>query len=69
MEVRRRKNESVSSFLYRFSKRVQQTGILKEVKRRRVKTRPMNRRARRNAALYRKTKAETIARAKKYGGK
>ncbi len=69
MEVRKRKSESVSSFLYRFNKRVQQTGVLKEVKRRRVKTRPVNRGARRKAALYRTAKASSIARAKKYGNK
>ncbi len=69
MEIRKRKNESVSSFLYRFNKRIQQTGVLKEVKKRRFHSRPVNRSARRNAALYRKTRVETITKAKKQGSR
>lgn len=67
MEVRRRKNENVGSFLYRFSKRIQQSGVLKEVKKRRVTTRPQNRTKRRLSALYRMNKKEQIAKSKKYG--
>lgn len=67
MEVRKRKNENAGSFLYRFSKRVQQSGVLKEVKKRRAHTRPVNRRKRRLAALYKANKKEEIARMKKYG--
>lgn len=67
MEVRKRKNENVGSFLYRFSKRVQQSGVLKEVKKRRAHTRPVNRQKRRLSALYKANKKEEIARMKKYG--
>jgi ribosomal protein S21 len=67
MEVRRRKNENVGSFLYRFSKRVQQSGVLKEVKKRRAHSRPQNRRKRRLGALYRQGKKHEIARMRKYG--
>lgn len=69
MEVRRRKNENAGSFLYRFSKRIQQSGVLKEVKKRRVKTRPENKRKRRSRALYRMNKKEEMAKSKKYGRK
>ncbi len=67
MEVRRRKNENLGSFLYRFSKRIQQSGVLKEVKKRRSQTRPKNKRKRRLAALYRMNKKEEITKLKKYG--
>jgi ribosomal protein S21 len=67
MEVRRRKNENVSSFLYRFSKRVQQSGVLKEVRKRRARTRPKNRGKRRLTALYKASKKNEIAKLKKYG--
>ena len=67
MEVRRRKNENVGSFLYRFSKRVQQSGVLKEVKKRRARSRPQNRRKRKLGALYRDKKRGDISRMKKYG--
>ncbi len=67
MEVRRRKNENVGSFLYRFSKRMQQSGVLKEVKKRRSTTRPENKTKRRLAALYKMNKKEEIVKLKKYG--
>lgn len=67
MEVRKRKNENVGSFLYRFSKRIQQSGVLKEVKKRRSRTRPQNKGKRRLAALYRMNKKEEITKLKKYG--
>ena len=51
MEVRRRKNENVGSFLYRFSKRIQQSGVLKEVRKRRVRSRPENKRKREERSL------------------
>jgi len=67
MEVRKRKNENSSAFLYRFSKRIQQSGVLKEVRKRRAHGRPENRGKRRLAALYRAGKKEEIAKQKKYG--
>lgn len=67
MEVRRRKNENVGSFLYRFSKRVQQSGVLKEVRKRRAHGRPENKRKRRLGALYRMNKQSEISKLKKYG--
>ncbi len=67
LEIRKKEGESVGSFLYRFGKRVKQSGILKEVKKRRFKGRVVNRRKVRLAALYRKDKQAEIARLKKYG--
>ena len=67
MEVRKRKNENVGSFLYRFSKRIQQSGVLKEVRKRRVRSRPENKRKRKLSALYRMKKKDEMAKSKKYG--
>ena len=53
LEIRKKEGESTGSFLYRFGKRVKQSGILKEVKKRRFKGRAVNRRKVRLAALYR----------------
>ncbi len=67
MEIRKRKNESVGTFLYRFNKRVQQSGILKEVKKRKAVTRPQNRRKRRISAIYRYRREKEIKRSRKLG--
>ncbi len=67
LQVRKKEGESVGSFLYRFSKRVKQSGILKEAKKRRFKSRIVNRRKVRLAAFYRQEKQAEMARLKKYG--
>lgn len=54
IEVRRRNNESPESLLRRFSKRVQQSGILIRAKKRRFYAPPKNKRAVREDALRRK---------------
>lgn len=53
LEVRRRKNEPISAFLHRFSTRVKQSGILREARKRRYHSRPVNRAKRRANAIYR----------------
>ena len=67
MELKRREGESVSAFLYRFSKKMQHTGILKEAKKRRTRTRTINKNKRRIAAIYRDEKRAEIEAAKKLG--
>ncbi|OGY62924.1 MAG: hypothetical protein A2745_02650 [Candidatus Harrisonbacteria bacterium RIFCSPHIGHO2_01_FULL_44_13] len=67
MEVKKRAGESTSSLLYRFSKRVQQSGILRESKKRRSYHRPINRNKRRLSALHREQKRKEFERAKKLG--
>lgn len=69
IEVRKRKNENVSSLIYRFSKRVQQSGILKEAKKRKYYDRPINKRKRRISALYKARKEEELRRLAKMGHK
>ncbi len=69
MDVKKRKNESVGSFLYRFNKRVQQSGILKEVKKRRFTSRPRNRIKRRASAIYKMERAKEVKKMRKLGYK
>ena len=69
IEVRKRKNENASAFIYRFNKRVQQSGVLKEVRKRRTSGRSENRLKRRKRALYRITKQADIAKQRKQGTK
>lgn len=53
IEVRKRNNESSESLLRRFSKRVQQSGVLLRAKKRRFYEPPKNKRAARTDALRR----------------
>lgn len=67
LEVRKKEGESISSALFRFGKRIKQSGILKEVKSRRFRARKINKRKVHLGALYRVQKEKEIARQKKYG--
>lgn len=67
MEVKRKEGESVSAFLYRFTKKMQQSGILKEAKKRKHSARAINKTKRKEKALYRETKKAEMSKAKKLG--
>lgn len=67
IEVRQRSNESTTQALFRFTRRVKRSGVLKEVSKRRFTKRPITKRQRRLAALYRAGKAAEVAHAKKLG--
>lgn len=67
IEIRKKENENTASMLYRFSKKVQQSGVLKEAKKRRFRGRPQNLLKRKLKALYRSQKKKEVARAKKLG--
>lgn len=67
VEVKRKEGESSASLLFRFTKRVRQSGVLVETRKRRFEKRLGNRRERRLSALYRAKKAKEIARLKKLG--
>lgn len=67
VEVRRKKGENVGSFIFRFNKKIKQSGLLKEVKKRRFRRRPPNRGKRKLTALYRQEKQKNLSRLKKYG--
>lgn len=67
VEVKRRKNESPTTLIYRFIKRIQQTGVLRESKKRRFQNRAQNRLKRKLSALHREVKKKEIDRLKKTG--
>ncbi len=67
VEVRKRKSENVGSLLFRFNKRIKQSGILKEAKKRRSRSRSANRRKVKQSALYKQKRQLELAMARKYG--
>ena len=67
MQVRKKEGETIGSLMYRFSKKVQQSGILREAKKRRFRGRPQNRNKRKLAAMYRDEKKKEVMKARKMG--
>ncbi|MFH0806567.1 MAG: 30S ribosomal protein S21 [Candidatus Brennerbacteria bacterium] len=67
IRVKKREGESVNTLLYRFNKRVQQSGLVREIRKRQFRKRDVNRRKRKDSALYRKGKQETLVRERKFG--
>jgi ribosomal protein S21 len=67
IHLQKRDGENVNAFLYRFNKKVQHSGLIKESKKRQFYARTENRQKRRKATLYRQRKQETIARERKLG--
>lgn len=67
MQVKKREGESTSSMIYRFTKRTQQSGILREAKKRRYFKRPISRLKRRVSALVKAKKKVEVEKAKKLG--
>lgn len=67
LEIKRKEGESSNSVMFRFNKRVRQSGILLEVRKRRFHHRKENKRKVRLSAIYRDAKKGEMARAKKLG--
>ncbi|MDO8429954.1 MAG: 30S ribosomal protein S21 [bacterium] len=67
MQVKKKEGETIGSLMYRFSKKVQQSGILREAKKRRFRHRPKNRSKRKLAAMYRDEKKKEVMKARKLG--
>jgi len=67
MLIKRKEGESVSSLLFRFSKRVKQSGILREAKKRQRRDRPVSRVKRKLSAIHRETKKKETEKLKKLG--
>lgn len=67
IEVKKRQGEVPSALLYRFTKKVKQSGVLKEAKRRRFYGRKPNRLKLRLSAKHRALKQAEISRLKKLG--
>lgn len=67
IEIKKKEGEPPLSAHFRFSKKVRQSGVLAEVRKRRFKSRNVNRRKRRLSAVFRTKKKADIARQKKLG--
>jgi len=67
MEAKRREGEPTNAFIYRFSKKIQHSGILREAKKRKFKTRPESKLKKKLSALHREKKKKEIAKARKMG--
>ncbi|MBI2592735.1 MAG: 30S ribosomal protein S21 [Candidatus Colwellbacteria bacterium] len=65
--VRRKEGESPNSLIYRFSKKMQQSGILKEAKRRRFVKRNPSRAKVRASAMRRVRKTIEVEKLRKMG--
>jgi len=67
IEIRKKENESNQSLIFRFSKKVKQSGILNEARKRQFKERNQNKRKRRLSAIYRAEKKKEYERMKRLG--
>ncbi len=67
LRIQSREGESPLSLLFRFTKKVQHSGVLKEARGRRFRKRIPNQNKRRLSALHREVKSAEVARNKKLG--
>lgn len=67
IEIKKKEGESAASHLFRFSKKIHQSGVLKEAKKRKFFGRAENKRRRRQSAIHREQKAVEFKKAKKLG--
>jgi len=67
IEIRKKEGESGSALLYNFTRRVKRSGILKEVRARRFRTRPVSRIKRKLSAIHRESKRVDLERQRKLG--
>ncbi len=65
--VRRKEGEQASSLVYRFTKKVKQSGVLLEAKKRRFTERQPNRNKRRASAIRKSQRSEETAKARVFG--
>ncbi|KKQ21698.1 hypothetical protein A2999_01615 [Candidatus Wolfebacteria bacterium RIFCSPLOWO2_01_FULL_38_11] len=67
IEVKRKEGESINAFLYRFTTKIKQSGILIEAKKRRYRNRPVSKIKRKLSALHREQKKKEFRKARKMG--
>lgn len=67
IEIRKKEGESNQSLIFRFTRKIKQSGILSEVRKRQFHDRQPNKRKRRLSAIYRYNKTKEIERMKKLG--
>lgn len=65
--VTKKDGETSSSLFYRFSKKIQHSGVLREAKKRQFYKRNENRLKRKLSAIFRFEKKKEVAKAKKMG--
>jgi ribosomal protein S21 len=65
--VKKKESESAGSLIFRFTKKVQQSGVLLEAKKRRFKKRGQNARSRHLSALHKLSKKAEYERMRKEG--
>jgi ribosomal protein S21 len=67
VQAKRKQNETTGSFLRRFSRQVQQSGILINARRNRFYQADPNKRSKRQSALYREEKRKKYDKLRKLG--
>jgi len=67
ISVRKREGESANSLMYRFNKKIKQSGLVKEVRKRRFTVRDKSRLKLKLSALHREEQKKEYARKKKLG--
>ncbi len=67
IEVKRKQNESISSFMRRFSRRVIQSGLITRVRKRAFFKKALNKREKRLSAIYRANKIIADEKQRKMG--
>ena len=69
IEIKKKEGESTNAFIYRFTKKIQQSGVLKEAKKRRFSDRKLNKRSKKDSAIYRSKRKTEIEKERKLGKK
>jgi len=67
IHVRKKEGETSNALFYRFSKKIQRSGVLREAKKRRFYKRNENRLKRKLSAIYKFDKEKEVTKAKKMG--
>lgn len=67
IEVKKREGEQPSALMFRFTRKVKRSGVLKEVNSRRFRDRAVSRVKRRLSAIYKSDKKQELLRAKQLG--
>jgi ribosomal protein S21 len=67
VSVKKREGENSSAVVYRFTRKVQRSGVLREFRKRRFHDRKINRNKRRRSALHREHRRAEIEKSKKLG--
>lgn len=65
--IKKKEGEPITSLIYRFTKKVQQSGVLREAKKRRFSHRRVTRNKRHISALYKLEKTSKIIKERKLG--